>query len=323
MQYRILPGTDLRVSAIGLGTAHFGSQVDVATSCRLLDRFIEQGGNLLDTARVYAAWVPHGMGASERTIGRWLRRRGNRASVVVATKGGHPDLRTMTVPRLDRTQITADCHASLRALGCDYIDLYWLHRDDESRPVDDLLETLEHLVAAGKIRWYGCSNWSVDRMRAAQEIAHRHGCRGFVANQPQWSLAEINADSVTDPTLRRMDAAMQRFHQETGMAVIPYGAQAQGFFSKAAAHGLDALPAPLRRAYDNPTNRRRLARLKYWADVTSHSVTALALGYLVSHSDFVTIPLIGAQHLWQLDESLAAADLVLPSDILRDLEAPQ
>lgn len=321
LQYRTLPGTDLTVSAIALGTGNLGSALDSAASFHLLDRFVDHGGTFLDSARVYAAWIPGGMGISERTIGQWLRLRKHASAMVIGTKGGHPDLDTMNVPRLDRAHIISDCENSLRDLECDAIGLYWLHRDDETRPVDDMLETLESLVTAGKIRVYGCSNWTPIRMQAAREAAQMHHYQGFVANQPMWSLATINPGAIVDPTMKWMDAAMRTFHRSTSMAVVPYTAQAHGFFTKAAA-GIAALPEDLRRAYDNPSNLQQLGRLQHWAAQLQQSVGALALAYLISQPDFITIPVIGANHPWQLEESLSAADLTLSAEIFQDLDRP-
>ncbi len=312
----------MKVSAIALGTGNIGSALDSAASFKLLDLFVDCGGTFIDSARVYAAWIPGGMGISERTIGQWLRLRKHSSSIVVGTKGGHPDLNAMHVPRLDRAHIISDCEDSLRDLSCDTIGLYWLHRDDETRPVADMLETLEGLMTAGKIRAYGCSNWTPARMQAACEAAHTHHYRGFVANQPMWSLASINPEATPDPTMRWMDVAMRTFHRSSSMAVVPYTAQAHGFFSKAAADGIAALPEGLRRAYDNPSNHRRLARLQHWADQLQQTVGTMALAYLISQPHFITIPIIGANHPWQLEESLRAADLTLSAEIVQDLDGP-
>ena len=130
MRYTALPTTGFTPSVLCLGTGGFGTRIPQDQAFQMLDRFAELGGNFLDTARVYAAWLPGGEGASERTIGAWLKSRDMAASCIVATKGAHPNLATMRISRLTPAEIAADVSASLEALGVEAIDLYWLHRDD-------------------------------------------------------------------------------------------------------------------------------------------------------------------------------------------------
>ena len=154
-----IPHTDLTVSALSLGTGGMGTHVSHDDSFRILDRYVERGGNFLDTAHIYAAWVPGGGGASERTIGDWIRTRGARDAVAIGTKGGHPHLETMTISRLSPQEIVQDLDESLERLQIETIDLYWLHRDDPKRPVGELIETLTDAVTQKKIRYFGVSNW--------------------------------------------------------------------------------------------------------------------------------------------------------------------
>ena len=164
---------DLHPSPICLGTADLGSAVNRSDSFALLDAYLDLGGNFLDTAKVYADWLPGERSTSEKLLGEWMRLRRNRQRIVLATKGAHPDLATMHLPRLSRAEIEADLHASLRHLQTDIIDLYWLHRDDPARPVEDILATLQDAVRAGKIRYFGCSNWRVERIRLCQRLCRR------------------------------------------------------------------------------------------------------------------------------------------------------
>src|SRR5690606_27483631 len=183
-----LPHCSLSVSPVCLGTALFGADIDDRASFALLDRFVAGGGNFIDTARIYSDWLPGERHRSERVLGDWLRSRGNRDSVVVATKGAHPDLASPTIPRSSTAEIRADLEGSLRSLGLDVIDLYWLHRDDPSRPVEYFIDLLDGFQREGLIRAFGASNWSADRLRAAHAYASRSGRHGFVANQPMWCL---------------------------------------------------------------------------------------------------------------------------------------
>jgi aryl-alcohol dehydrogenase-like predicted oxidoreductase len=174
-----IPNTNLDVSSLCLGTGEFGSKLDRAAAWQLLDAFVAAGGNFLDTANVYADWVPGTKSSSEKTIGAWLAQRGNRAQLIIATKGAHPLLASMNVPRCSPADILHDIEQSLGHLQTDVIDLYWLHRDDPARPAGEIIETLAAQVKAGKIRYFGCSNWRVERIAAANSYAATSSLAAF------------------------------------------------------------------------------------------------------------------------------------------------
>ena len=161
----------MKMAKLSLGTAGFGSAVDRKTAFLLLDRYYAAGGNLFDTARVYADWLPNGHGASERTLGEWIASRGLRDRVLISTKGAHPPMGNLHTPRVNRKAILFDMEESLSALATDYVDIYFLHRDDESRPVSDIMPTLHELVVAGKTRFLGASNWRASRIAEANAFA--------------------------------------------------------------------------------------------------------------------------------------------------------
>ncbi len=168
---------------------------------------MEAGGNFVDTAHVYADWLPDvERSCSEKTIGRWLRAR-RPDGLVVATKGGHPRLDAPGRSRLDEASLRQDVSESLSFLGLERLDLFYLHRDDPQRPVGEILGVLETLRREGLIAHYGASNWSTARLAAARDAASRRGWAGFVANQPEWSLARRNPGAVADDLLA-MDAEM-------------------------------------------------------------------------------------------------------------------
>ena len=236
-----ITATDLNVSPISLGTVEFGAGIPEAQAFGLLDAFVAEGGNFIDSALIYSDWQPGPKGSAEKTLGRWLKQRGNRDQIVLATKGAHPELKTMHVGRLAPEDIQGDVEKSLANLQTDVIDLYWLHRDDVKRPVSEIIDTLQALVDAGKIRYYGCSNWRIERIAEARDYAARRGILGFAANQPMWSLAQADFTKVGDQTTVALDDAGRDFHQRTRMPVIPYTAQAHGFFAKMAAQGPQGL----------------------------------------------------------------------------------
>jgi aryl-alcohol dehydrogenase-like predicted oxidoreductase len=282
-----------------------------------MDCYAAAGGNFLDTARVYADWLPGGHGASETTIGKWLRAHGNRSGVVLSTKGAHPDLRTMNVSRMSKADIAADINESLQCLQTDYVDLYWLHRDDTTIPVAEILGMMEEFVKGGKIRYYGCSNWRAPRIREAIDCAKRDSVRGFVADQPLWSLAEWNAGSIGDATLVAMSQELFELHKATGLAAVCYSSQAKGFFSKFAQSG-ERLSASMRRRFWNEVNLRRAEKVVRLADELKVPVAAIPLAWLMAQP-FLTIPIIGPRNTAQLEESLTAADVVLPPEIVEAL----
>ncbi|OCT12575.1 hypothetical protein A8709_32690 [Paenibacillus pectinilyticus] len=319
MHYRNLPKTELRVSALCLGTALIGTAVSEKDSFRILDQFVDSGGNFIDTARAYAIWEPGGEGVSEQIIGKWLADRGYRDTIVVATKGAHPAWSAIETPRLSRKEITQDCERSLLALGLGTIPIYWLHRDDPSRPLSDIFETLEFLRLSDKIRYYGFSNWSTKRMREALTYAKENNLTGFIANQPMWSFAKVNPEGIPDSTSYSMDEDMYSFHCESKLTVIPYTAQAKGFFSKWEQFGLEALHSSLHTAYENDTNQARFEKLKRLSQETGHSITTLSLSWLTSQPDFVTIPIVWSSQLSQLSEVLKAGQLVLDPHVVRSL----
>ncbi|HZG55534.1 aldo/keto reductase [Paenibacillus sp.] len=307
-----IPGTELEASSISLGGVPFGSMLDEAASFRLMDAYAELGGNLIDTAEVYANWLPGEPSASERTIGKWMKSRGCRSRMIVTTKGAHPRLSAMQAGRLSPADIAGDVEDSLRRLQVDTIDLYWLHRDDASRSVADIVEALAEQARKGNIRYYGCSNWTLERLQAAQAYAAVRGLPGFCANQPMWSLAAADPSKLEDPTLVVMDEATRAYHRTAGLAAIPYSSQAQGLFEKLASGALSLDGDGVKPLYRSETNRERLARVRRLAAERSLAPTQVALGYLLSQP-FPTIPIVGCRTPEQL-YACAAADGVAFSE---------
>lgn len=316
--YKIIPNTDLRIASICLGTAAFGSVVSPDESFKLLDAYCAAGGNFLDTAHVYADWLGGERHKSEKTLGQWLRKAGNRERVVLSTKGGHPDLATPLIPRLAPEEIAHDLDESLDCLGVKQIDLYWVHRDDPERPVAEILEPLNQQVQRGKVRYLGCSNWRPDRIGAALTYARQHGLSPFVASQVHWSLAVANPGVfASDHAL--MDADAQAYYTNADLGVVCYTSQARGFLSKAAEVGVALLKPELRRDFENAESLARVARAQALAHRLNTTVSAVALAYIASQS-FVAIPIIGPLDAKHLTDSLNGADLTLSLEMVRFLE---
>ncbi len=313
MRYTRIPETSLEPSVICFGTADIGSKIDHDSSFRLLDAYLDGGGNFIDTAQVYADWLPGERSISEKTIGQWLAARGGRNKLVIATKGAHPRLGAMSVSRMSRADIVHDLDASLQNLQTDVIDLYWLHRDAPDYPIENIIDTLNEQVQTGKIRYFGCSNWQTSRMQAAQDYARQQGLQGFVASQPLWNIGVPDYAAIGDPTLAVMDETMWHFHQTTGLAAIPYSAQANGLFNKLAQGQTERIKPHTQRVYQHPENGRRLQRIQQLGAETGLSVTQIVLGYLLGQP-FTTIPIVGCQNLAQLQDSLTAGDVALRAE---------
>mgnify|MGYP001095261446 CR=1 FL=1 len=321
MRYRRLPGTELDPSVIVLGTASFGTAIAADDSWRLLDAFLECGGNFVDTAHIYGDWASSERSMSEKTIGAWLERTGMRGRVVLATKGAHLNLQTR-VPRMRPEEVRSDLRESLEYLRTDVIDLYWLHRDDPAVPVGEILDVLEEERRAGTIRHYGCSNWGPQRILEAAAYAASRGQEGFVANQLMWSLALPNPEGITDKTLWWMDAPTYAYHRRTGLAAVAYSSQAKGFFSGKYGPGLtdaaDGRRAGVIRQYYSPENFERLAAAQAIAARRGCSANDVALAYLI-HQPFATYAIVGPRSVEQLRDSCRAADVTLTEEEVRAL----
>jgi aryl-alcohol dehydrogenase-like predicted oxidoreductase len=305
----------MSISKIVLGTDYFGTTVPEKTAFKLLDIFADTGGNCIDTARMYASWLPDGNGASEKTIGKWLKNRGNRNKMVISTKGGHPALDQMDRGRLSMKEIESDLDESLRALCVDHVDFYWLHRDDVTRPVEDIMETLTTLIAKGKVRAVGCSNWKTERTEEANDVALANGLASFSAAQIQWSLATSTPEAHDDPTIVCMDGHEYAWYLKESFPVFAYSSQAKGFFARAAALGLDAINKKAYTRFCTPENIARLDRVKEYALQTGLTPSAVALGFILCNQ-VPAAAIVGCKNEEQLADSLTAAEVELPRDVV-------
>ena len=331
MRYANIPHTNLNPSVICLGTADMGGKMSRETAFAVLDAYVAAGGNFLDTAKVYSDWIPGERSRSEKLLSEWLQARHNRDCMILATKGAHPDLLHMAVPRLAPADIASDIEASLKHLQTETIDLYWLHRDDPARPVAEILDALNAQVKAGRIRYFACSNWRTVRIQSAQTYAQANGQMGFVANQVLWNVAVMDPLGQPDKTLAVMDGEMHALHVQTKLAAMPYSSQANGLFSKLqkplaarvqrdpkrlllqAARHLRNLVFARRVLYPRGPNLRQLQVIQGIASARGLSVSQVVLGYLLSQP-FPVFPIVGCQNLIQLEDSLRAVDVVLSED---------
>lgn len=313
-----LNNTDLSVSQLCYGTNMLGTAIDQDRANAILDAFVDLGGNFIDTARSYGDWIPDApKGASERAIGAWLKTR-NRADIVVATKGGFMDLRAGDwANRCNPAAITADLTESLDHLGIDTIDLYWLHADNPEAPVEPIIDCLLEHQAAGRIRHFGASNWSPDRISKANAYAESLGKSGFVASQTFWGLAVPDAGAAAQQGyVHYYEGLFEPLHA-SGLPIVAYGAQSGGYFTKLA-KGADAVPEGLAARYANPANEARLAAATALAAKHDVSINDIVLSYLTSQPN-QTVPIFGGSSPEQIADSVKAASVTLSADELAQL----
>lgn len=311
-----LNGTDLTVSRLCYGTNMLGWLLDQGKSNAILDTFADAGGNFIDTARSYGDWAPDApVGASERAVGTWLKRR-NRDDFVIATKGGFFDLRVGDFRnRVTPDDIAADLAQSLDHLGLATIDLYFLHADNPEAPVEPIIDALIEHREAGRIRHFAASNWAAERITAANAYAASLGEPGFVASETFWGLAMPDVGAAAQQGyLHYYEGEYEGLHA-AGLPIIAYAAQSGGYFTKLAAGGVTE---PLASRYANPANARRAAVAQALADKHGVSINEIVLSYLTSQPN-QTVAIFGGSSPEQVSESLKADALTLSADELASL----
>jgi aryl-alcohol dehydrogenase-like predicted oxidoreductase len=309
---------------ICLGGAPFGSNLDKATSFAILDAYAELGGNLFDTAYIYGAWAEGLLGASEKTIGEWIRVNGGREKLIVTTKGGHPPLSNLTEQCCTPDVLRQNLAESLDRLGVDTIDIYLLHRDNPERPVEPIMETLAEFVRAGSVNCYVASNWSCARIEAANAYAKTAGIPPFVASQIGLALAEFSLPNPPIPGMLYFGAEAQAWHIAKQFPLIPFSSQAHGYFGAENAHWAKngfAGDAPMGdRDYDSPKNRRRLLSAMALAEQKNCTANQIGLAYVMAHP-FPVIPVIGALEPSHVVEAMGACSVHLTEDEVASLES--
>jgi aryl-alcohol dehydrogenase-like predicted oxidoreductase len=307
MEYRKLGQTGLMVSELCLGTMTFGNEADEQTSKRITDRFVEAGGNFVDTANVYSR------GVSEEITGRVIR--DYREDVVVATKFRFPMGEGPNDSGASRKHIISACEASLRRLDTDYIDLYQIHCWDSSTPIEETLSALDDLVRAGKVRYIGCSNFTGWQIEKSVRVSEREGLARFDCLQPQYSLVVRDIEHEVLPVSR-----------EEGLGVIPWSPLAGGFLTGKYSRE-DAPPENTRMASWGDTWKRHATSEKFdivdrvceIADGRGKEPAQIALSW-VKDRPGVTSPIIGARNVEQLDKNLGATGWSLEERELDSLE---
>lgn len=304
---RPLGASGLSLTPLVFGGNVFGWTADKATSFRLLDRFAERGGVMIDTADVYSLWVPgHKGGESETIIGEWLRHSGKRDKVLIATKVGMLDGEGGT--KLSPARIAAAAEASLARLGIDRIDLYYAHQDDDAVPQEDVLAAFGTLIDAGKVQSIGASNFSAMRLKSALDLADAHGLPHYRALQNEYNLVSRH----------KFEGEIEDLCVTRNIACLPFYGLASGFltgkYRSAADFGKSARGGRMQ-AYLDGKGPAILAAMDAVAAETGATHAQIALAWLNAQPG-VTAPIASATSVEQLDELLGFWDLELTQDQL-------
>ncbi len=305
-----------------LGTMGFGTTVDADASLRLLDRFVDAGGTMLDTANCYAFWSdPSGRGGkSEELVGRWLASRpGRREQVYLSSKVGAEPVGPGDWPAnregLSGPAIKAAAEGSLRRLGTDRIDLYWAHMEDRAVSPGETAEAFGGLVAEGVVGRLGCSNHPVWRVERARRIARENGWAGYTALQLRHSYLQprpgVPVPGVNHRFAWVTDEVVDYVDSEPELSLWVYTALLNGFYGRS--------DRPLPEAYEHPGTARRLAALDKVAGELGVSRNQVVLAWLIGGRPGAT-PIVGVSRPEQLDEALAGARLRLPDEHRRLLD---
>jgi aryl-alcohol dehydrogenase (NADP+) len=300
--------TDLEIFPLCLGGNVFGWTADEEESFAVLDSYAGAGGNFIDTADSYSAWVPgHVGGESETIIGRWMASRGVRDRMIIATKAGRAPGRLGLAPK----NIRACAEASLTRLGVDCIDLYYAHADDPATPIDDALRAFDALVREGKVRYVAASNFTAPRLAEALSVSAREGLTRYVALQPHYNLM------VRD----EYEGTLADVCAREDLACVPYFALAKGFLTGKYRPGtnVDSPRAEGAREYLHQRGRRVLTALDEIAAAHKTTVAATALAWLRDRPN-VAAPIASARTVTQLADLLPMATLKLAPEEVRQLE---
>lgn len=307
--------TDKTVAPLVMGC---DNQPSMSHAAAMWDHFVQCGGNCFDTAYIY------GGGKMESLLGHWLKQRNNREDIVIIGKGAHS-------PHCFPEFIASELDQSLDRLQTDYVDLYFMHRDNLDVPVDEFVDALEAEVARGRIRAYGGSNWSLERLQAANDYANEVSAQGFRALSNNFSLAYMEAPvwpgvaAVNEPEFRD-------YLTRTGITLVPWSSQARGFFTpwgESIIAQSDGRQAPvstmqpdaeeLQRVWFSERNFARRARAQELAEQHGVDLIQVALAYVL-HQPFPTLPIIGPRVHSETDSSIRGANLRLSAAEIKSLE---
>lgn len=295
--------TNVQVSELCLGAMFFGTTTPIPVGEKLLDRFVDAGGNFIDTANNYCTWIKPGVGGeSETMLGHWMKARGNRYKLFVATKMGH---KVTDGIGLSADQVVLQAENSLRRLQTDTIDLYYAHHDPRTTPLEETLEAFDKLVKAGKVRFIAASNYRPWRLEKALYLSRLHGWAEYQAIQQRHSYLRPRPDAKFGTQIV-LDNDLNALCCEEKITILSYSSLLAGAYTRPEkSQNLDD--------YATPESEARLARLRSMAAELNISPNTLILAWL-RHSNPAVLPIIAASSDQQLEENLAAADVTLSNE---------
>jgi len=312
LTHRPLGKTTISVAPFALGGNVFGWTADESASFAVLDGFINAGFNLIDTADVYSKWIPgHVGGESETIIGKWMKARGNRAKVVLATKCGME--LSPTDKGLSKAYILRAVDKSLARLQTGHIDLYQAHKDDETVPLEETLDAFAQLIKAGKVRAIGASNYSAERLAAALEVSRKNSLPRYECLQPHYNLMERQI----------FEEKLGPLCLQESIAVIPYFSLAMGFLTGKYRSEVDLAKSPRGngvKKYLNDRGTNVLAALDQTAARLDSTPARVAMAWLMARPG-ITAPIASATSTAQLADLTASAQLKLDGAAIQTLDA--
>nr|WP_122013012.1 aldo/keto reductase [Maliibacterium massiliense] len=308
---RTIPITDqLHMTEIVMGIERLGLFATKQDCFTLIERYLEAGGNCIDTARLYAD------GETDKVLGAWIKQTGRREDILISAKGCHNA--PGGVPRLTPEIMRQDLDDALRDLSTDHVDIFYLHRDNIQVPVSEIMPTVDALVKSGKTRAMGVSNWTAARIAEANDFARKNNLTPFVASQILNCLAVTTPAATGDLTHIAMNDVERGWYEETRFPVVSYSAQAKGYFIKYFTG--EAVRPFARRSFDHfPENHRRAQRVKKLADDLGTSIAAVGLAYVLQNG-LNALAVITVSKLAQLDGTFDALKLHLSPEQIRYLE---
>jgi aryl-alcohol dehydrogenase-like predicted oxidoreductase len=299
MKYGTVPHLDKKVSRLIFGC---DNQTTISHGAIVWDDYFSRGGNTFDTAYVY------GGGTQERLLGQWIKTRNLRDQVVVISKGAH-------TPNCDPKSLTKQFHESLDRLKTDHADIYIMHRDNPEIPVGEFIDVLNEHVSAGRIKAFGGSNWSLQRIAEGNDYAEKNNKQGFSAVSNNFSLARM-VEAIWAGCIASSDAESRSWFTKTQIPLFAWSSQSRGFFLPGKASPEKKDDAELVRTWYADDNFRRLDRVNEMAKKRNVLPINIALAYVLNQP-FPTFPLIGPRQLSETRTSFAALDIDLSSQELK------
>ncbi len=298
-----LGNTGELVSKLCLGAMYFGTKQNQDESFNLLDQYFDEGGNFIDTANIYAHWVPNGKGGeSERCLGQWIKSRGCRNKVFIATKVGFP---YQEVPRSLKAEIIEEeCNKSLQRMGLETIDLYYAHNDERGTPIEETLEAFHRLVQAGKVRYIGASNYLAWRLEEARFASQQNGWPTYQCVQQRHTYIRKKHGETFDPQVAVNDDLLD-YCRNRKITLLAYSALLSGAYTRK--------DRQIDEKYNSKDTEKRLETLLSVATEISRTPNQVILAWMLG-SDPAVLPLIAASTKGQMEENIEALTIELTNE---------